>query len=499
VEDLDGVKVIRIAVGHYHSLALDEDGIVWAWGQNWYGQLGDGTKTDRVLPKELTGLVGVSALSGGHNHSLALGEDGTVRAWGSNQYGQLGYGTSERCSVGDVDVPCSSTPQPVTMSDVVAVDAGGQHSMALREGGEVWAWGFNGNGQLGNGTYVDQTAPVSITLPLDLASNGVESISAGALHTLAVDNDGQAWAWGNGGDGSLGGGDYNWSSIPKPVSVSTGMGFVSAVAAGTDHSLARCDDGTVWAWGTSTFGARGDGTSTTSNTPQLVDALSRVDGVDAGSRFSLALSDGKVWAWGQNLVGQLGDGTNTTCVAGNSCSLSPQQVEEEETLLEGVISVAAGENFSLALKADGTVWAWGHGGYGNLGNGSSFNQAYAAPVDLYNSTSYAVAISAGAYHSLALMADGTVLGWGRNDFGQLGSDPRVVTNVDPPTRLEGLIMERNASVGTSQGLLAGGGNHSLVILPDGGVKALGGNHYGQLGIGVDTWSPQPVVWEADAE
>jgi len=290
--------VSAVAAGGDHSLALNNDGMVWVWGYNSSGQLGDGTTTDKSSPVQVPGLTGVSAIAAGDEHSLALKIDGTVWAWGNNEYNQLGDGTTTQRS-NPVQVP--------DLTGVSAVAAGYRCSLALKSDGTVWAWGWNHCGQLGDGTTTDafrgRSNPVQVT-----GLTGVTAISTVLYYSLALKSDGTVWAWGNNGNGQLGDGTTTQRNSPVQV---TGLTGVSAIAAGTFHSLALKSDGTVWAWGWNHIGQLGEGITTEKHIPVQVTGLAGVSAITAGSSYSLALlkSDGTVWAWGNNEYSQLGDGT----------------------------------------------------------------------------------------------------------------------------------------------------------------------------------------------
>jgi alpha-tubulin suppressor-like RCC1 family protein len=315
--------VVVVSAGGVHSLALKSDGTVWACGINSYGQLGDGTNIDRTTPVQAGGLVGVVDIAAGYSHSLALKSDGTVWAWGYNYYGQLGDGTNTS----------SNTPVQVSgLTEIVAVAAGDSHSLALRFDGSVWAWGSNSDGQLGDGTTASRNTPVQVD---GLA--GAVAVSAGSYHSLALKSDGTIWAWGDNVYGQLGNDTTTDSSIPVQVNGLTGA---AAIDAGQYHNLAVGSDATVWAWGDNNYGQLGDGTKTSSNTPVQVSGLNGMTAVSAGKSYSLGLRyNGVFWAWGYNYYGQLGDGTNTS-------SNTPVQVSG----LNAVTAIDAGSYHSLALS-----------------------------------------------------------------------------------------------------------------------------------------------------
>ena len=339
-----------ISAGGDHSLALKTDGTVWAWGYNSEGQLGDGTRNNKFTPVQVGSLNDVIAVSGGALYSLALKSDGTAWAWGDNGYGQLGV---------DTMTVVSTTPVQVSsLNNVIAISAGAIHSLALKNDGTVWAWGHNGSyGLLGDGTTTSSYIPVQVS-----SLNDVIAIAAGDLHSLALKNDGTAWAWGHNGYGQLGVGTMTVVSR-TPVQVSS-LNDVFAISGGCHHSMALKKDGTAWAWGLNDYGQLGIGTTANSYIPAQISSLSGVSAITGGHRHSLALkNDDTVWAWGINQWGQLGDGTTTN-------SSIPIQISS----LSGVSAIAQGWDHSLALRTDGTVWAWGYNPVGQLGDGTMTNR-----------------------------------------------------------------------------------------------------------------------------
>jgi alpha-tubulin suppressor-like RCC1 family protein len=296
-----------------------------------------------------------------------------VSGSGNNGSGQLGDGT----------VISRILPVESQMSAALNLAAGSYygngHSLAVKTDGTVWAWGYNGYGQLGDNTTVNKTTPVQVGL------SGVTNVAAGAFHSLAVKTDGTVWAWGYNYYGQLG----NNTTVQKnaPVKVLGGLSDVTAVAAGQYHSLAVKTDGTVWAWGYNYYGALGDNTTVAKSTPVQVSGLSNVTAVAAGDSHSLAVKrDGTVWAWGYNGQGQLGNNSTAQKIV-------PVQVSG----LSDVTAVAAGLYHSLAVKRDGTVWAWGYNGYGQLGNNTTASTS--TPVQVQG-LGTATLIAAGGYHSL---------------------------------------------------------------------------------------------------
>jgi alpha-tubulin suppressor-like RCC1 family protein len=379
-----------------------------------------------------------------------LAREGKVWAWGGNNVGQVGDSTA----IDRAAPVLARGPGDLRMfDDVMSIAANGHHSQALRSDGTVWAWGSNYWGELGDGTWTSRPAPVRV-----VGLNGVIAIAAGPHHVLAVQNNGTVWSWGYNGRGQLGDGSFGYSRA-TPVRVH-GLNDVTAVAAGEDHSLALKNDGTVWAWGENRSGQLGDGTTNGRLTPVQVHGLSEVTAVAAGKDHSLALrADGTVWAWGAHYWGQLGVEPSERC--GDPpyvCGRTPAKINGIEEI--SAISSTFGHN--LALKRDGTVWAWGFNSYGQLGDGTRTNRP--TPVQV-TGVSDATVIAAGGEHSLALLSDGTARAWGINQFGELGASTGSACPRNPgdaggtpcsltPVPVSGL---------TDVSLLGAGYAHSLAI------------------------------------
>ena len=353
------------------------------------------------------------ALSATSTFALALKADGTVVGWGSNGSGQLGDGTT----VYNTSVPVTAAG----LGDVVAVATGYLHSVALRADGTVFTWGANSYGQLGDGTTTGSLVPKAVP-----GLGGVVAIAAGLNHTLAVKADGTAWAWGRNLCGMLGDGTSTLRTSPVPVS---NLSDVTSVAAGADHTLAVTADERVWAWGCNGNGALGDGTTTASQVPTPVTGLTGVSQVWAASSYSLALKTdglaaGSLWGWGKNVDGQLATGDT-------SSRTTPVKI------LGGVTDAAVGTAHTLAIKDDGSLWAWGRAGgsVGRLGDGANVSRF--APVQVWGLRD-AVAVAAGDAFSAAIRADGSVFAWGYNLAG---------TDLPTPAQIPNLVVAENSWLG----------------------------------------------------
>lgn len=387
-----------IAAGSGHSVALKSDGSLWAWGDNTYGQLGDGTTTGVASPKFIgDGYVAIAA----SDYTLAIKSDGTLWAWGNNTYGQLGDGA----------ITYSVLPGPVA-GNYLAVSVGYGHILALQIDGSLWAWGLNSNGQLGNATGLDSGKPIKI-------GSGYSAVSAGYTYSLALKPDGSLWAWGWNGEGQFG--DGTTTEIPTRTPKQIGVGY-SAIYAGLGFSLALKTDGSLWAWGRNEVYQLGVSSTDIcpGNTPCSMSPLRVGEGysaIAAGMGYVLARkTDGSLWSWGGNGSGQLGTKSTDVCQYNHSCSKVPLLVGT------GYAAVAAGNDHSVALKADGSLWTWGGNAFGQLGYGAT-GSGNDTPRQI--GTGYE-AIAAGGSQTLALRTDGTIESWGRNDIGQVGDGTLAV-------------------------------------------------------------------------
>jgi alpha-tubulin suppressor-like RCC1 family protein len=334
-------------------------------------------------------------------------------AWGSNGSGQLGDGT----------VTGRSSPVSVVggITDWCQVDIRFSTTVALRKNGTAWAWGNNGGGPLGDNTTTARSSPVSVV-------GGISDwlqISAGGQHTLARRSNGSAWAWGCNTVGQLG--DNTTTSRLSPVSVVGGFSDWCQVSGGNLHSLAIRTSSGAWSWGCNNYGQLGDGTNTSRSSPvSVVGGFTDWCQVSAGNVVTVAVrTGGSAWAWGTNYCGHLGDNSTTP-------KSSPVSVVGG---FSDWCQVSTALNHSLAVRTNGTIWAWGANGCGRLGDGTTV--AKSSPVSVVGGFTNWCQASAGRCHSVAVRNNGTVWSWGVATGGALG-DNNSISSSSPVSVVGGI-------------------------------------------------------------
>ena len=359
-------------------------------------------------------------VSAGLFFTAAIKSDGTLWTWGSNEVGLLGIGSNRLSSI-----------IPIKIGDEKwkAVSIKCFHIAAIKNDDTLWAWGYNPFGQLGVGDITNHTSPVKVDEPEGGIHGPWIVVSAGGFHTAAIKSDGTLWAWGDNSSGQLGDGSPTQRRTPVQVkqlvdSVLVIFDDVEAVSTGYEHTVAIKRDGSLYAWGYNVSGLLGVGDTTNHHTsPVKVDEPEggihgKWIAVSAGRNCTLAIkADGTLWAWGSNTYGQLGLGDKGQ-------RISPEQVGADrdwEAVSAGLGESGGSKYYTLATKTDGTLWAWGDNTYGQLGLGDTVQRT--RPVKVGDKWK---AVSAGALHAAAIRKDGVLWAWGNNNFGQLGD----ATNID---------------------------------------------------------------------
>lgn len=361
---------------------IDISGIrLYAWGLDTNGQLGDNTVVNKSSPVSVVGgFTDWVQIVSSNIHSLGIRANGTAWAWGGNIYGRLGDGTTVS----------KSSPVSVVggFMDWVQVNSFSSSNVGIRANGTAWAWGANSAGQLGDGTTVSKSSPVAVVGGFaDWVSAG-----SGSLHTVGLRANGTLWAWGINTGAQLG--DNTLVSKLSPVAVVGGIIDWIQLSVSSNHNLALRANGTAWAWGTSTTGALGDGTTAPKSSPvAVVGGFVDWIALTSAGNHSLGLrANGTAWSWGSNLNGQLGDGSITT--ASKSSPVAVVGGFADWTQL------SAGLSHSMGIRSNGTAWAWGQGTSGQLGDASAV--AKSSPVSVIGGFTNWIQLSAGGAHSLGL-------------------------------------------------------------------------------------------------
>jgi alpha-tubulin suppressor-like RCC1 family protein len=329
---------------------------------------------------------------------------GYLKTWGNNQYGQLG--------INNTTSYIQSPVQSGSLNNWIIVSAGQQWAHAIKNDNTLWAWGRNtGDGQLGDGGAINRSSPTQIG-----ALNNWANITNGDRHTLAIKTDGTLWGWGRGDGGQLGLGDQSSFTSPKQVGALTTWSKISAgvadpLNASYSSSAAIKNDGTLWTWGVNRYGQLGlNSRSNYSNaSPNQVGALTNWSDVDMSWHTVAVKTDGTLWAWGVNYAGQLG--TNNL-----SYRSSPVQIGADTNWSKISVSPV----FTLAIKIDGTLWAWGQNSSGQLGLGNQISKSSPTQVGTLTNWSSISGTKSTNSFALAIKNDGTLWAWGYGGTGQLG-------------------------------------------------------------------------------
>jgi alpha-tubulin suppressor-like RCC1 family protein len=498
-----GLAFASLSAGYAHTCGVTTGGQAYCWGWNRDGQLGDGTPTDRSAPTPVTGGLAFTSVSAGYDHTCGMTLGGQAYCWGRNLEGQLG----------DASAPTERrAPAPVSGNLTFAsVTAGGVHTCGVTTRDEVYCWGWNYHGQLGDGTRPAKTAPAPVPggsafaavsaghvhtcgvttggqaecwgvllLSTGLTSNipptpvsgelAFPSVSAGAFYTCGVTTGGQAYCWGLNGYGQLG--DGTLTDRADPVLVAGEFAFASA-SVGASHTCALTTSGEAYCWGHNYSGELGDGTVTDRSAPAPVAGGLVFTSVTTGPAHTCGVTTGgQAYCWGQGWDGQLGDGTGMN-------QLVPTPVAGGLAFM----SLSAGVFHTCGVTTNGQAYCWGRNAYGQLGDGTLAYRYTPAPVS-GELTFTSVSAESGGDHTCGITTSGQAYCWGRNDTGQLGDG--TLTNRSSPVLVSG---------GLDFASVSAGGGHTCGVTTGGQAYCWGRNDVGQLGDNPPRWrsDPQPVA------
>ena len=481
-------------------------GSLYLWGYNAVGTLGTGDTLNRSSPVQIAAATSWIQISNsktgtaGQNFTLGIRSDNRLFAWGMNTQGQLGIG----------DTITRSSPSQIGTSSWTSVSAGGSHSLAIRSDGSIWSWGYNDQGQLGystlwtaintnyncafglkadgslwswganyNGVLGLSTDTIARSSPTQIGTNKTWlSLVQGASNAgAAIRNDNTLWMWGTNTNGELGLGDTIPRSSPTQL-----PGSWSQIFGGNVCMAGTKIDGTLWLWGNNSTGQLGDGTVISKSSPvQILGGGSwtqlRAGGLSTADHALAIKSNGTLWAWGYNIYGQVGDGTTVN-------KSSPIQIGTSSWT-----AIGAGSGHSLAIDTlTRKVWTWGNAGTGQLGNslppGTGGTNGRSAPMQITTLTGSYTVVAGGDIltsegYSFALATDGTLYAWGFNSKGQLGNSATI--NRSAPVQIAGSFTTIN-----------GGSVQASAIAIDASVYVWGQNSAGELGQGDTITRSSPV-------
>lgn len=346
-----------ISGGDYHSLAIKNDGTLWAWGDNGLYQLGDNTEVDKYIPTQIGTANNWVKVHAGYRTSFGIKADGTLWGWGYNSGSKLGYGPATYVV---------TTPTQIgTDTNWLSIRDGWSHTIALKTDGTLWAWGLNENGQLGDNTTVNKITPTQI----GTATNW-QTIATGTNYSLAIKTDGTLWFWGS---RSTLYGITSQNNIPTQIGTATNW---LKLDGNQWHIAAIKTDGTLWTMGENSSGQLGDGTTISRTTPIQVGTATDWRDVSVGNRYTIATKNNlSFWSWGYNYSGQLGNGTS-----GNTSDVHiPTQVGTSSDSNE----ISAGDYHAMVKNGDGFIRATGSNVTGQLGNGTNVNKNALTSISCY--------------------------------------------------------------------------------------------------------------------
>ena len=475
-----GTNWKQVSCGTLHTAAIKTDGTLWTWGFGYSGRLGNAVITgNRSTPvTTFAGGTNWKQVSSGNLHTAAIKTDGTLWTWGLGNSGQLGTN----------DTTNRSTPVTTFAGGTnwKQVSAGGFHTSAIKTDGTLWTFGINTNGQLGTNDLTARFTPITTFA----GGTNWKQVSSSIIfrQTLAIKTDGTLWSWGNGYAGQLGTDDT--SDRLTPVTTFAGGTNWKQVSGGNTHTAAIKTDGTLWTWGSSvgvnaglrltpvtTFAGGTNWADTATTEPEDLYTLT------AGTQYTAAIkTDGTLWTWG---AGNFSGFIFTGHLGVNDLISRPTPV----TTFAGGTNwkqVNSKQYHTAAIKTDGTLWTWGYGNIGRLGNAQITNRS--TPVTTFAGGTNWKQVSAGNFHTAAIKTDGTLWTWGSGFSGILGNAVIIGNRSTPVTTFAG---------GTNWKQVSGGANHTAAIKTDGTLWTWGQNFSfigsGQLGTNDTTNRSTPVT------
>jgi alpha-tubulin suppressor-like RCC1 family protein len=505
-------NTVKIVTGMSHTCALLSDNTMRCWGNNDFGQIGNNLVGAQIYPVSPANLTGVTDITVGFYHTCALLDTGAVKCWGENSYGQLGINQS-----GDLAAPGSS---PVGFStNVVAIAAGDYHTCLLKNNGEMYCWGRNSEGQIGDGTTTNRFAPQKIS-----SLGSIKKMATGGRHTCAITVSDHTFCWGSNENGQIGRGTTTTFYLTAKELVN--LSSPTSLSLGANHSCALINDGSVECWGNSFNGATGSKQNFTILEPKLVRGFyGPAQAISKGfnSNHVCGILGNRIKCAGKNNFGQLGDGTTTdnesAAIVINLGSGNPTKVVTGKShtcallatgevkcwgsnefgqlgtgvftdsplpalvssLILPAMDISAGENHNCAILNDQSVYCWGLNTNGELGDNSYENQPQ--PVEIPFLSKTAVKVASGRQSNCIIDTNSSLHCWGNNDTGLLGAGNINLITID--------VVPANLSANVD--MVDIGGQHACALKTDGTIYCWGSNSYGQIGDNTTTQRLTPTI------
>jgi alpha-tubulin suppressor-like RCC1 family protein len=450
-----------VSAGNSHTVAIDINGALWTWGNNaTYGQLGDGTTIAKSSPVKI-GTSSWTKVSTGGLHNIAIDITGRLFLWGYGASGNMGNGQNGNLS--------SPTLLNINNYSFSVVSAGFNNSFAINTNGFLYGWGDNSGGQLGDGTTVSKSSPVNIS---SNSGSSFSAVSAGLVHTAAIDINGFLCTWGSYGNGALGDGSVNSRSNVARVSTSS---WTIVSASGFSSTTTGMDiNGNLYGWGLNNNGQLGDGTTVSKSSPVLILSLNTPivswTITSAGGSHTAGIdSTNTLYVWGGNSFGILGD--NTSISRSTAIKLGPYNTPSKLSWT----SVSAGNSLTAAITTNNNLYTWGGNAVGQLGDGTTTNKSSPVVINIYNEAlnvynySWSI-VSAGSSHTAGILITGALYTWGDNSIGQIG-DTTLYTNKSSPVQIGS----------SSWSIVSAGYQHTAAIDINKNLYAWGRNLEGQIG------------------
>jgi alpha-tubulin suppressor-like RCC1 family protein len=471
-----GTNWKQVSSGGSHAAAIKTDGTLWTWGSGTNGKLGNGITTETISTPSTTFSGGTNwrQVSSGLSHTAAIKTDGTLWTWGLGNNGQLGRVVPNKSTpvttfAGGTNWSDVASTEP---EDLYTISAGSAHTAAIKTDGTLWTWGLGNNGRLGN-----NSATLIISTPITTFAGGTnwKQVSSGETNTAAIKTDGTLWTW-----GSIG---ISATFSVSPITTFSGGTDWKQVSTGARHTAAIKTDGTLWIWGLSNYAKLGNGLTVGDRSTPITTFAGGTDWkhVSCTNNFTHTAAiktDGTLWIWGRPVNGRLGNAV-----------ISGDRSTPVTTFAGGTNwkQVSCGGAHNAAIKTDGTLWTWGYGNNGRLGNGL-VGANISTPVTTFSGGTNWKQVSCGRSHTAAIKTDGTLWTWGYGNRGQLGNS--VTTDRSTPVT--------TFSGGTDWKQVICGDDHTVALKDTGGNKELylfGTNSFGALGEGnfFDDFFPNQIT------